>query len=148
LLYNYNTGEVSAFVQGGYAGPGWGGMLTGGPSIGIVRNIGSDNANYSGPFSNTSAGVGPVSVTLSATSKGMQGPLTFPKGGAQAVSVSFNPLSAMTAPVSGYPSVNYYSNPLHVGNFVDGTAPQANDLFAQLLLLNDRLMFLAKQLCK
>lgn len=123
-------------------------MLTGGPSIGLVRNIGDDNANYAGPFSNVSGGAGPVSVTISASSKGMQGPLTFPKGGAQSLSVSFNPTNAMAAPVSGYPSVTYYTKPMNVGNFMDGTSPQANDLLSQALLWNDRLMYLAKQLCK
>lgn len=150
ILYNYNTGEVSAFAEGGVVGPGWAGWLTGGPSLGFVQNLGDSNSNYSGPFSNVTGGVGPVSLTISATSGGFRGPLSFPSNGVVSASVSFTPLSGLPAPVSGYPSVTYYSNPMALGNFLNGTAPgdSFTDPISAINNLFDDTMFSLRQLCK
>ena len=67
-LINYSTGEISGFASwGGWVG--YVGGASGGPTLGLVRNLGNDNSNYSGPFTNASVAVGPFGLTGSAASK-------------------------------------------------------------------------------
>lgn len=143
IVYNYNTGEVSAFGYGG-THAGWDGFVSGNAYMGFVRNLGNSNSNYSGPFSGIDASAGvpgvPVGVGgyVSATSKGNEGPTQINPNGPQVTGVSAG-ASLLGGPNFGG-SVIYYSKPQPLGNFVTGTAPGGPSLL-------DLAMFAARQLC-
>jgi RHS repeat-associated protein len=77
VVVNYQSGQISAFRSGGgFAG--FNGEASAQVSQGLIwGNLGNNNSNYSGPFTNISGSVGPLGVTGSRSSGGMSAPLTF-----------------------------------------------------------------------
>src|SRR5882724_9459702 len=86
-LINYNTGEVSGFGYGGLQA-GLNGGLNGSVNAAFVWNLGDSNSNYSGPFTNGQAYVGPVGIYTGLSSGGFDHP-TPDLSGPNSVGVSF-----------------------------------------------------------
>jgi RHS repeat-associated protein len=55
-LVNYDTGEVSNYLSGGYFA-GFNGLLSGTLNVGFVSNLQGSNSNYGGPFTTAYGGV-------------------------------------------------------------------------------------------
>jgi RHS repeat-associated protein len=60
-LVNYNTGEKSIFLSGGYFA-GVNGLVSANVGTGAVYNLGDSNSNYSGPFDTGYGGIEKVGV--------------------------------------------------------------------------------------
>ncbi|MBZ5509463.1 MAG: hypothetical protein LAO78_28765 [Acidobacteriia bacterium] len=121
IVFNYNTGEVSAFAFGGSQW-GWNGGVSGSISTAFIHNLGDKNSNYSGPFTGLSfsvptpiPGVG-AGATAAATSEGASGPLKIDPKGAYSQGISIG--GALAGKYGGGFSVTRYSKPFALGNFL------------------------------
>jgi hypothetical protein len=136
VVTNYGSGQVSAFASGGgFAGFNGGGSAN--VSYGqIYGNLASNNSNFSGPFTAASGSVGFFGGSIARSSAGFRQPLSF--SGPTIVSASLG--ASMFGPVTFAGSVTTSSQPLQLGNFVNGTAPAPT--------LTDYLFYALRQPCK
>jgi RHS repeat-associated protein len=130
-VYNWNTGQVSAFgYGGGVAGFNGGGSVS--VNVGLIYQLGSSNSNYSGPFTTVAGSVGPFGGfgSLSGTPTSIN--LSSPKVAGGSVGAS------MFGARTGTVSVTKYSAPRNLGNFASGSASATS---------TDYFMYLVRRVC-
>lgn len=148
-LVNYNTGEVSGFVSGGFQG-GYNGGASVSIETGFVYNLGNSNSAYSGGFTTASASYATpvpftsVGVFTSASSGGFSSTpasaINFSPGGAKVVGISTS--AALFGRYGFGVSATNYSQPIALGNML--TNPASSPL-AEIL---DVALYVSRQVCQ
>ena len=136
VVSNYNTGEVSGFASGGVQ-VGWNGGASANLLAGFITNLGTSNANYSGPFTNAAASVGPFGGFVGLSSAGYSNPLKIDLKGAAVAGGTVG--ISLFSPASATASVTYYSKPLPLGNVFTSAGPLATF---------DQLMYVLRRVCQ
>jgi RHS repeat-associated protein len=132
LVFNYNSGQVSAFGFGGVQ-VGWNGGASGSIYTGFVYGLNSSNSNYSGGFTgfNVGDGLGIFGASSSGGLTGGTGGLA-PNGAVTAGGISLG--GGLLGGLAGGATATNYTNPLQLGK-----------LWAFDPL--DALLYAARQLC-
>jgi hypothetical protein len=132
LVFNYNSGQVSAFGFGGVQ-VGWNGGASGSIYTGFVYGLNSSNSNYSGGFTgfNVGDGLGIFGASSSGGLSGGTGGLA-PNGAVTAGGISLG--GGLLGGLAGGATATNYTNPLQLGK-----------LWAFDPL--DALLYAARQLC-
>jgi len=132
LVFNYNSGQVSAFGFGGVQ-VGWNGGASGSIYTGFVYGLNSSNSNYSGGFTgfNVGDGLGIFGASSSGGLTGGTGGLA-PNGAVKAGGISLG--GGLLGGLAGGATATNYTNPLQLGK-----------LWAFDPL--DALLYAARQLC-
>ena len=138
VVYNYNSGQVSAFGYGGVQ-LGWNGGLSGSIYGGAVYGLNDSNTNYSGGFTGVNGGAEGVGFFAASSSGGLSGGANglavhpFAAGSTTAIGggAGFGLLSG----ASGGVNATNYSNPAQLGQFTGFT-------------LADYALYAARGLCK
>jgi RHS repeat-associated protein len=132
LVFNYNSGQVSAFGFGGVQ-VGWNGGASGSIYTGFVYGLNSSNSNYSGGFTgfNVGDGLGIFGASSSGGLTGGTGGLA-PNGAVKAGGISLG--GGLLGGLAGGATATNYTNPVQLGK-----------LWAFDPL--DALLYAARQLC-
>ncbi len=113
LVFNYNSGQVSAFGFGGVQ-VGWNGGASGSIYTGFVYGLNSSNSNYSGGFTgfNVGDGLGIFGASSSGGLSGGTGGLA-PNGAVTAGGISLG--GGLLGGLAGGATATNYTNPLQLG---------------------------------
>jgi hypothetical protein len=130
------TAEMSGFASGGPQ-VGWNGRASANFLGGFIKNPDTSNANYSGPFTNAAASIGPFGGFVGLSSAGYSNPLKINLKGAAVAGGTFG--LSLFSPVSVTASVTYYSKPLALGNVFTTSGPLATF---------DQLMYVLRRVCQ
>lgn len=133
VVKNYDTGQVSAFVFGGFQ-VGWNGGVSGSIYRGFVWGLNGSNSNYSGGFSGLNGGAGLGSFAESSSgglTSGTGGLL--PNGEVNSAGISFG--GGILGGFSGGATATNYTAPRQLGKFTG---------FSRL----DWLLYTVRQVCK
>lgn len=135
LVFNYDSGQISAFVFEG-AQVGWNGGASGSAYTGFVWGLNSSNSNYSGGFTGVNGGAGLGGFAAGSSqgmdSVGLNGIIPNPRG-VVAAGVSLG-TGVIPGPTGGV-TLTDYSNPAQLGKYW-GFGPV------------DWLLYAARQVCK
>jgi hypothetical protein len=109
LVFNMNSGQISAFLSGGPLTGGAGAQYGFGAQTGFIWGLGPSNSLYSGPFTSMNIGAGVISASLAINSKGVQNPFALSNPWLLSAGVQ-------TPGASATYGVAYYTDPLNIGN--------------------------------
>jgi hypothetical protein len=108
LVFNMNTGQISAFVSGSLTASG---IVTPGASLqeGFIWGLGQSNNSYAGPFTSVSLGAGIIAASFAGSSQGLTNPFN--------VSMPVTATVGMQTPGASFSyGTAYYTNPMNIGN--------------------------------